>query len=1080
GPQRDSSTSFRTQSYAYGVHYLAIAGAGITMNPSDWCDYYDIGITVSGDYVSSPKLLGTADEIRSAFAANNKLYMFDSQAVMCNLVGDHIFSHGASGKSGVIKCCGQQGDSDKGIVNQEYVCQKVGEEYTWNSVCSSTWNSAYGTPVGTTVSAIQSLYCSECNTPSTGICKGSIDLTCKGTYTCYGKNIEQCSMLPGCEWMNEYGVPTEIAALPYNLDMITDGAEYFDAVPLASNIERFAYEIEPTLTPYCADNYEIENSCGALSDETCNSIQSECYLLDSEGGSGVWNLTDCGQYTSYGVDFCNARDYCSWGCRKEAGEICSVNSDCQSPLQCDPDLLGNKRCHATDNMCVLDATGTEVAINSYICSHGQYTQCQKTNTPYSTNYCLSYSSGYECTGTIKSPPVCYGNVYCGQFTNTSSCIQYNDFDKEYCSWKDIGYCNGSFELSPCGMGVKGLEANIFQDGEYQENFDATPYANDIISNFADCTTEPTTVYCYEEYTNKSDCMDSPYPECNWVEHYSCVGEGANCSAVFTTSNCNMQGCNVLPSFSSCTGRPYKCSTDPLNSNFLTGCNDTCISPRFGAPIDVEAITSSTPENIAACACAGKDIKVCYPDYDGDGKPNITSSITRCVFDAPNYRYTDPNTNKEYICGTVDVGNESGFDCDDTNTECCVLYYERTQFAEYQELNFSVPLNGTIKNVFVEGAVISVDPDNPTGVSIGTYAATMMWLGNSKPICNDPQSPVQFCSERKYSNVSSISRSNSGSIDCVSWNPMTSQWVSSKSTTLDSIICSKPITPGSVAIPTFSSFSCGTVDGVCPDDFNATCGVTTGLPTYYYNPSVTYPTGPICSDNYSVSAYCAENGLAGGKLISSISGGTCVYWNTTENMWQQRYVNASLATNISCVSQSYHVDPDCGEHRWMQCAENNTFYNPNIMTAPLYLNKSCDNDVLAHVEMLSTDSSSCVYINSSVEKQRIPSGADITIGSINLTCSNGVWCRAGFAYDSDLKLCLYGAASCDFKPSGYTDSIVGCSAFWEGSSIINYNTLSTMTTCVTTNPLTSKITHVCSPDVTDAGNTIYELRQISIK
>ncbi|HYD02701.1 MAG TPA: hypothetical protein VEC16_00220 [Alphaproteobacteria bacterium] len=630
----------------YGVYFLALTGGLYEHNSENWNTYNRLSVSITGsqDYVISTSLLKTNNEIRNAFISQNKVAMFDTQANMCDLVGQHISRMGVNGESGRIKCCGapiggSTSDLGAGRFNYQFECVNKGsDDYVWESVCSKTYSS-----LNSAQQAEYDAHCSPCSTSTTGKCSGNLYSTCQGTYSCSGLSESSCENSPVCTWTPAYTLYCPSGT--YNKGSDPNEVNY-------ANIESFTEPSPPPGCYYVSDGGTCSGSgsCSGISLNQCNDI-SGCNRRDSQG-SYVSDSTTCATYT-YDMTQCSIRSGCSWSCRAVAGEECSKNDDCQSGMQCDADFNGVKRCHVTDGSCVVDVSGSETASGGFQCALGnngqrQYKQCLSSTAPYSADLCSS-TSGFTCTGSPSSTCIGYGSCY--GLTN-SECNSRSGYG---CSWNlaTPGNCYYSGSDPDCETAMKPLESGYNPYGKAQESFGA----DNRITGFLPADGCPS---C--SGTTQSSCQSQT--DCYWYPGYSAHCSGSVSCSNYNSGNCpTWSGCSV---FSSCSGQTY--------GNCQNGCTRSCTVPQYGSAIDPNT-------NAAACTClsASNSIASCYLDGDGDG---IASSTTGSLCKGPSTSYNEKIGN--YICNY----NVGYFDCNDGDGSITRYEYYRDADADTYG-NFSV-------------------------------------------------------------------------------------------------------------------------------------------------------------------------------------------------------------------------------------------------------------------------------------------------------------------------------------------------------------------------------------------------------
>ena len=643
----------------YGIYYIALAGGHDSQN-GDWHDDYKLGVTIGGDYITSIGGILTPAQLRAKLSPT----MFESQAGMCALVGQHITTQGFAGQTGVIKCCGARGDSDLNTFNLQYECLKDGSgNYYWQSVCNKN-----GT-LNPTETGKKTTYCTECSNASTGRCTGDLALSCTGTYYCTGTVESTCDAKPGCYFKyNTQEVCPPGARVSgsdvvsgNNIDNIHAGAQFGAQVKdnaFSARIRENSFmpigecyiitldtgnckDINPATTSY---------SCSGVSLSTCNAIG--CRITDSAGATHYLGDT-CADMTYAGQDSCRARTGCSWECRGDPGDACSVNSDCQSPLQCDADFLNKKTCHPTDNKCVVGPYGnytstSEVSANAYVCANKIYKQCAVGATAYTTDYC-SATSGFTCTGT-PNPQACSGTLNCG-LSSPTTCTPLDCTIGGNCmnpNFDPVWVCDGLPQ-------VKGMD----YDGSYKgsnnhEDFAASKESGFIVENCVighsggHWSTDP----CIGKA--KTSCTGS----CTWNPYCT---PSKSCSS-YTVANCasGHPGCSVAPSFTSCSGLSY--------GNCAQGCSKRCVLPYFGNAISYSnaygVAAANDTATRGACACAGGNIVSCYADKDGDRYPSgaAVDSVLSCRIGNNNQiKVSAYGVTTTYYCAYTGL-----YDCNDLN------------------------------------------------------------------------------------------------------------------------------------------------------------------------------------------------------------------------------------------------------------------------------------------------------------------------------------------------------------------------------------------------------------------------------
>ena len=672
-PMLVAGTGTRTGSLglnAYsGVYYLAVAG-GVDSRNGEWDDNQQVQVSIAGDYYSSTSPLSVF-QIRSQVGSSR----LESSSVLCSLVGEHISELGFSGEAGKIKCCGARGSSDIGQTNLQYVCQLDGDSYSWVSACSM--------PSGS-YTTLQNQYCLGCDTSATGRCTGDLVKYCSGTYTCSGQDEDVCDSLLGCQWQVSYSVMcpgVRIAGPGGDAPEVPAGVS-FSGPPLESALLGETPGVpdgcwlvpEPDSASCNAVKLPATaQSCEYFIGDWCTAVDG-CSLRDSTG-TLLSSYSSCSSYR-FTPDECNSRLGCSWECRGDEGDPCGVNSDCKNDLQCDPDFKGVKRCHATDDRCVVGpyskaelssgtwSAGAEVTGGSGVCADGVYKKCGVGTTAYSTTYC-DYTQA-NCDGSII-PQYCSGNFYCSTYITQSACDGHSSYN---CAWEPA-HCQGTYEDPNCGTTQQ--SAGIEGPGGVPLSGDVSVASLDGAGKLppvVDTCTLPCSVF-----TTEAVCTSDAHPTCSWAPD-KCSGS-ISCGSIYTAASCPSSGsCSLYPTATSCSDLSYSDCID------ATGCSRTCDAPSFGSAIDPQ--TSSS-----ACSCAGGSYRSCLPDADGDGFPEAGGApINRCVFgfsaanpgvsiDGDYYYCASPS---EYDCdgtdGSINPGaeeircNRVDDDCDSSTPDSC--------------------------------------------------------------------------------------------------------------------------------------------------------------------------------------------------------------------------------------------------------------------------------------------------------------------------------------------------------------------------------------------------------------------------
>jgi hypothetical protein len=639
---------------SYNVKFIAIAGGHDSRN-GEWWDKYNLIFNVTGvkgRYVVSTRPL-TYDEIRSNFSKS----IFESEPVMCDLVGQHAYLLGFSTESNKPLCCGNY--SDLGSSNANYVCRfnATSQKFYWESVCEKTWS------IGSPEQTIKDKFCSICDTYETGKCGGALSLTCTGTYTC-GNNYNEndCNSVSGCDWQYDQvlvcdGTHSNLAGQsPTSVDSEPIAGEQFTAT-----VPNGCYYKDDLSSGTCKSLWGIDTprSCSSIDKDSCAAgLVNGCALRDSNNYPHSSAYDTCAMYST--ITDCNQRDSCSWRCKENVGGTCDKNSDCMTidgnQLQCDPDFYGVKRCHNTDNKCVIDRTGGEASMNDYVCQNQEYKKCYE-STSASINFddfCTS-TKGFACIGNAVDK-TCVGSISC--YDVGASCETVPG-----CNWMRNEQCVGTYTGCtlydyPCTPTTetptqsKELESNDYSIKNGVSFGAPTLNTRENSASFTadDCCLQTGPISC--NGLSETECGSGKYSSCDWgFGNFYCAGY-VDCSV--PVSECS-NGCSVFPSFGYCRNASYAQCTGYVASGAYadTGCSRSCIVPKFTGKIDTKLITTDTNLTQEACNCANKKIVNCYNDSDGDGYVAKTSDpFIRCSGD----------TDKEYpglVCGSP------SWDCDDS-------------------------------------------------------------------------------------------------------------------------------------------------------------------------------------------------------------------------------------------------------------------------------------------------------------------------------------------------------------------------------------------------------------------------------
>ena len=264
-------------------------------------------------------------------------------------------------------------------------------------------------------------YC--CNTLCDGDCQGCNVQGVEGSCTNYGNNLDPEGECSSCQVCNGAGGCKNVSA--------------------GSDIKGDCSQSAPST---CGDDGECDGggSCRLWANTTVCAAQSctdetlSPADLCSGGGACVDSGTsDCCPYKCDGdscrssctiEEHCCSGNYCGAGecvVKRDNGQACTADIECTSG-NCDADVAGTKRCHATETACVQGASGAE--------------------TTNGTSWCTDQSHWRLCTGSAwGAPQNCTGCQSC----QTGSCVD----DDLLCTDSGWDQCDSACVKSKSDSGV---------------------------------------------------------------------------------------------------------------------------------------------------------------------------------------------------------------------------------------------------------------------------------------------------------------------------------------------------------------------------------------------------------------------------------------------------------------------------------------------------------------------------------------------------------------------------------------------------------------------------------------------------
>jgi hypothetical protein len=276
------------------------------------------------------------------------------------------------------------------------------------------------------------------------------------------------------------------------------------------------------------DRFYVGFTSGGSCTETGKVLRSSNVNNPGSYRCNVGSTTAYASYTSImDTNTCGGGGFCSSGTCQTSGSpngaVCSVDGDCTSN-NCDEDLVGTKRCHATATSCVQDSSGDETPNGESVCRN-QYEYLSCSSGTWSS--VQSVSTGDVCKNGASPSQNPSANSNCGLNSGQScSCATWRDCVTNACSAPEyyVGFSGAG--CTATGWVSKGTTWNVPAD----DRISAT-------SQGLTCTTDSNSCGGGEYCDGFGSCGSTPTVCDTMEEEYSCTGNQILFDSFGTMSAC---------------------------------------------------------------------------------------------------------------------------------------------------------------------------------------------------------------------------------------------------------------------------------------------------------------------------------------------------------------------------------------------------------------------------------------------------------------------------------------------------------------------------------------------------------------
>jgi hypothetical protein len=381
-----------------------------------------------------------ANGIPNEFCSSNSrwCYLSTSKRIYCDDTGlSSVYFNGTESDMSPLICS----DCGLGQISSNFLCDR-GHDGTIDGICGYLTGSNPGCSGPAVFKAGVNYYnITQANPGTTYVCDR--DATQNGFgFVAEGRTAMNALSIPICD----VG------------DICYDDAAYKSDCSLCSTASTDWDACDPNVADLV---YTASGICTSTSGGNCStgivSVSNVSLLFvagcSNPSGNG-WQCDDNVASPSVGY---NATGVCSSGlCKLANGQVCSApvtgDAECANG-NCDADLVGTPRCHATATSCVQDATGTETINGQGICSSSTQNRSCSSGTWNAPQTCSSTDSCINQYQILNRTGICSGAGVCGNTTITVT-------DGDVCFNGASVNPNGS---SVCGTGAQSCNCGIWSN-----------------------------------------------------------------------------------------------------------------------------------------------------------------------------------------------------------------------------------------------------------------------------------------------------------------------------------------------------------------------------------------------------------------------------------------------------------------------------------------------------------------------------------------------------------------------------------------------------------------------------------------